>query len=76
MPNALRAANDVRFPMAISIFSMCVFRLGFSYIFGVTMGYGVIGVWIAMVIDWIFRVLCFLLRVRRVLWKEHPRARA
>lgn len=75
MTNALRAANDVRFPMAISIFSMCAFRLGFSYIFGVMMGYGVIGVWIAMVIDWIFRVACFLLRVRKVIWKDHPRVR-
>lgn len=72
MPNALRAANDVRFPMAISIFSMCVFRLGFSYVIGVIFGYGAIGVWIAMVIDWVFRVICFLLRVRRVLWKMHP----
>ena len=72
MPNALRAANDVRFPMAVSIFSMCMFRLVFSYIIGVIFGYGVIGVWIAMIIDWVFRVLCFSLRVRKILWKTPP----
>ena len=70
MPNALRAANDVRFPMVISVFSMCFFRIGFSFILGIHMGLGVIGVWIAMVMDWIFRVICFTLRTRHVLWKN------
>lgn len=41
---------------------MFVFRIGFSYIIGVNMGYGAIGVWIAMVLDWIFRVICFVSR--------------
>ena len=65
LPNALRAANDVRPTMVISIFSMMVFRLGFSYIFGVMMQLGIIGVWIAMVIDWLFRIACFLIRTRK-----------
>ncbi len=68
MPSALRAANDVRYPMVVSIFSMCMFRLVFSYIIGVLWGFGVVGVWIAMVIDWIFRVACFCFRIRKVLW--------
>ena len=62
LPNMLRACNDVRFTMVLSIFSMFVFRIGFSYIIGVNMGYGAIGVWIAMVLDWIFRVICFVSR--------------
>ena len=33
---------------------------------------GVVGVWIAMVADWVVRTICFLLRVRQKLWKEHP----
>ena len=49
-----------------------MFRLVFSYIIGVIFGYGVIGVWIAMIIDWVFRVLCFSLRVRKILWKTPP----
>ncbi len=32
LPNMLRACNDVRFTMVLSIFSMFVFRIGFSYI--------------------------------------------
>mgnify|MGYP000504923507 CR=1 FL=1 len=71
LPNALRAANDVKFTMCTSIFSMMAWRLGFSYILCVQMGMGAVGVWIAMVVDWIFRVLCFVLRFATGAWKKH-----
>ena len=60
LPNALRAANDVKFTMVVSIASMACWRIGFSYIIGVRMGMGAIGVWIAMVVDWVCRVTCFV----------------
>ena len=69
LPNALRAANDVRFTMVVSILSMAVWRLGFSYLLGVQMGYGAVGVWIAMVVDWVCRVTCFIVRFRSGAWK-------
>ena len=69
-PNMLRACNDVRFPMVISIFSMFAFRIGFSYILGVGLGMGAIGVWIAMVIDWVFRLICFVGRYFHGDWKR------
>lgn len=69
-PNMLRACNDVRYPMVLSIFSMFVFRIGFSYILGVRFGMGAIGVWIAMVFDWIFRVICFVARYFHGDWKK------
>ena len=62
LPNALRAANDVRFTMVTAIFSMAMWRLGFSYILCVRMGMGAVRVWIAMVVDWVFRVICFVSR--------------
>ena len=68
-PNMLRACNDVQYPMMISIFSMFAFRVGFSYILGVQLGMGAIGVWIAMVIDWIFRITCFVGRYFHGDWK-------
>ena len=34
LPNALRACNDVKYTMVVSIFSMCMFRIVFSYIIG------------------------------------------
>lgn len=75
LPNALRAANDVRFTMAVSIFSMAVWRLGFSYILCVRMGMGALGVWIAMVVDWVFRVLCFVAHFVSGVWKKKCTAR-
>ena len=72
LPNALRAAGDVKVPMVISVCSMVAVRLACSYILGIHFGLGVIGVWIAMVGDWAVRTLCFLVRIRHTLWKAHP----
>ena len=69
LPNMLRACNDVKFAMYASVFSMFVFRIGFSFLIGVHMGYGAIGVWIAMIIDWIFRIICFVGRYLGGKWK-------
>lgn len=75
LPNALRAANDVRFTMVTAIFSMAVWRIGFSYILCVRLGMGAVGVWIAMVVDWVFRTLCFVARFARGSWKKKCIAR-
>ncbi len=70
-PNALRAANDVKFTMIASITSMWIFRIVTSYILGKSMGMGAIGVWIGMILDWIFRIFCFTFRYRSGKWKLH-----
>ena len=70
-PNALRAAKDVRYTMIVSISSMIGFRVLFSYIIGVVFELGIIGVWIAMVLDWIFRGMMFALRIHRKKWLSH-----
>lgn len=48
--------------MLVSLFSMWLFRIVFSYVLAGTFELGVLGVWLAMVIDWAFRSLCFVLR--------------
>jgi len=65
LPNALRAANDVKFTMVASMVSMWTFRILFSYILAKGMNLGVMGVWMAMFIDWFFRSLCFGIRFLR-----------
>ena len=70
LSNMLRACNDVRYPMCISIFSMVVFRIGFSYLLGVRLGMGALGVWYAMVLDWVFRSICFVGRYLHGDWKR------
>lgn len=71
LPNTLRASNDVKFCMIIAILSMWIFRIGFSYVLGRYMGLGVMGVWIAMSIDWIFRAVCFVVRYKGGKWKTY-----
>ena len=61
-PNALRAANDAKFTMIVSAASMLIFRLCFSYVLGQYMNLGIIGVWIAMFIDWGVRCIFFIWR--------------
>ena len=48
--------------MLVCIFSMWIFRIGFSYIVGKYMGLGVFGVWVAMTIDWAVRSVFFVWR--------------
>jgi len=68
LPNALRSSNDTAYCMVISLFSMWTFRIGFSYIFADWMGIGVLGVWMAMVLDWVVRTVFFVLRYRGTKW--------
>lgn len=70
LPNALRAASDVTYPMILSIISMWVFRIGFSWLLGVQLGLGVLGIWIAMTIDWLFRAICFTIRYCGTKWQH------
>ena len=70
LPNMLRACNDVKYTMVLSIFSMIVFRIGLSLVIAVHMGYGALGVWIAMIVDWIFRTICFVGRYVQGGWKK------
>ena len=69
LPSTLRAAGDAKTCMMISIPCMWIFRIGFSYILGKYFGMGVFGVWVAMVIDWVVRVIFFVLRSCRGKWK-------
>ncbi len=69
LPNTLRAANDVNFCMWVSIGSMWIFRIGFSFILARFLGLGVFGVWIAMTIDWFVRMIIFVGRYRGTKWE-------
>lgn len=68
MPNGLRAANDARFTMITSILSMWIFRIGFSYLLSIGLEMGLLGVWVAMVIDWVVRSIVFVIRFVRGKW--------
>ncbi|MGN1266706.1 MAG: MATE family efflux transporter [Dorea sp.] len=70
LPNVFRAAGDAKSCMIISIVSMWIFRIGFSYVLGGYLKIGVFGIWVAMVIDWVFRMICFVIRYFRGTWMK------
>ena len=71
LPNALRAVNDVKFTMLASISTMWIFRIGLSYILANHFGLGVIGVWVAMTVDWLARALIFVWRFASERWRRY-----
>lgn len=69
LPSTLRAAGDVKYCMITSISSMWICRIVFSYILGKYMGFGVFGVWMAMIMDWVIRAIFFIIRYRSPKWE-------
>ena len=69
LPNALRASNDVKFTMWVGIFSMLVCRILGSWVLCVQMEMGAVGVWIAMITDWVLRTSFFVPRTISGKWK-------
>ena len=70
LSNGLRAAGDVKFTMYVSIASTILGRLLLSYLLGITLHMGVIGIAVAMVCDWSIRAVIFLWRQKCGKWKE------
>ncbi|HIW32961.1 MAG TPA: MATE family efflux transporter [Candidatus Paenibacillus intestinavium] len=71
LPSALRAAGDSKFTSITALLSMWLFRIILGYILGVTLNYGLIGVWIAMVSEWAVRGVIFWWRFRGDKWYKH-----
>ncbi|MEG2455909.1 MAG: MATE family efflux transporter [Oscillospiraceae bacterium] len=70
LPNALRAAGDAKFTMVVSISSMFLCRIGLSYLFCWVFQWGLLGVWLAMFMDWVVRAIIFEVRFRHGTWKH------
>ncbi|KRL10071.1 MATE family efflux transporter [Schleiferilactobacillus perolens] len=70
LPNALRAAGDGKFTTTVSLLSMWLFRLGIGYLVGIVWGYGLVGIYLVMSLEWGVRGTIFLLRFRGKKWYE------
>lgn len=68
--NGLRATGDVRFTMVIAIGSTVGVRFILSYLLGVTFNLGVIGIALAMCMDWLLRAVVYFWRLRSGKWKS------
>lgn len=72
--NSLRAAGDVRFPLYIGLFSMWFFSVGVSFVLGIWMNWGLVGIWIGLGLDECFRALLMQIRWDRGRWVKFVRA--
>ncbi len=70
LPNTLRAANDVKFTMIISVSSMWITRIGMGIFFAKVMNFGMFGVWMGMWCDWYVRAFFFVIRFIGEKWER------
>lgn len=67
----LRAAGDAMFTMGISLFTTIGVRMILSILLGIVLDLGVIGIALAMCLDWTVRGVIFWIRFRQGKWKTY-----
>ena len=70
LPNALRAANDGTYTMAVSVLSMALCRIAMAYVLCIALGWGSFGTWVAMIMDWVVRAIFFVTRWLSGKWQR------
>ncbi|MBU9710228.1 MATE family efflux transporter [Evansella tamaricis] len=68
--SSLRAAGDAKFPVIIGIISMWGVSVTLAYILGIHMGFGLIGIWIAIALDEWIRAIIMLFRWKSRKWQK------
>ncbi|MFZ5987054.1 MAG: MATE family efflux transporter [Bacillota bacterium] len=68
--NCLKAAGDVKFPVIMGVISMYGIGVTLSYILGIVLGLGLVGVWIAFACDEWFRGIIMLWRWKSRVWEN------
>jgi putative MATE family efflux protein len=71
--NALRATGDARFPVQIAVCSQWLLSVPLCWFFGITLGWGLTGIWIAMMIEEWLRGLLMYRRWKRRDWLKYAR---
>ncbi len=71
--NALRGAGDARFPVLVGSLSMLVVMAGGSWLLGVGLGWGLKGVWLALIADETLRGAIMAWRWQSLGWTGHAR---
>ena len=72
--NALRAAGDVRYPLYIGLFSMWFFSVGISFVLGIMLNWGLVGIWIGLGLDECFRAVLMQIRWDEGRWTKYVKA--
>lgn len=70
LSNGLRAAGDIKFTMIVSVTLTVAARLFFSALFGLWLGWGVMGIAVGMSLDLVFRGAIFFWRYKSQIWTK------
>ncbi|WP_235069279.1 MATE family efflux transporter [Turicibacter sp. TJ11] len=65
----MQASGDTQYPVYISVLSMWGVATLLSYIFGIVLGWGLVGIWLAMALDECLRAVIFYIRWKRGGWR-------
>lgn len=68
--NALRAAGDVNYPFFVGLVVMWSVAVGLGYLFGVPLGWGICGMWVAFLLDENIRGVIFVRRWYGMKWNH------
>lgn len=69
LSGAVRGAGDTRTPMWVSAAGVLLFRVPAVYLFAITFGWGLAGVWLGTALDWAARATLMAWFYRRGRWK-------
>ena len=69
LPQALRAAGDIRFPLIVSTLSMWIVRVALGVLMVRYWDFGVVGIWLSMFADWAVRIAFFIPRFHSRRWE-------
>ena len=67
---SMKASGDVKFPTFLAIISMWGLSVLIAYICGVVLGWGLVGIYIGMAADEIFRAVVVLIRWIKGTWRN------
>ena len=68
IPAATRTAGDATFTSVISLIALACGRMTSGYLFAITLGMGVAGVWLGQLIEWIIRAIVMRRRMKTDKW--------
>ncbi|WP_312642466.1 MATE family efflux transporter [Hydrogenoanaerobacterium sp.] len=67
---ALQGTGDIRYPTLIGVVCQWIVAVGGSFLFGVVLNMGLVGIWISMAMDECIRAAIFLIRWKSGKWRN------
>ncbi|MDD3244437.1 MAG: MATE family efflux transporter, partial [Eubacteriales bacterium] len=71
IPSALRAAGDAKYTSIVALITMWTVRVVLGYVLGVVLKMEILGVFLAMEIEWGIRAIIFSRRLKGNKWYAH-----